>query len=107
MNVGGFRFRITITQPAQSFDNVGQASYDQSDSFTVWASARSIRGKLTDAGVQEMAGRRYYEFKVRHDDRIDYGCNITFKGQTYRPERIDRTDERNRYMVIYAFESDL
>lgn len=107
MNVGGFRFRITITQPSQGEDAAGQATYDQSSSFTIWAAARSVRGKLVDDGVQEMAGKRYYEFKCRHDDRIDYGCNITFKGETYRPERIDRTDERNRYIVIYAYEVDL
>ena len=107
MNVGGFRYRVTITEPVQASDGVGQATYDQNISFTMWANARSVRGMLTDDGIQEMAGKRYYKFTMRHDDRINYGCNITFKGETYRPERIDRTDERRRYIIIYAEQVDL
>ena len=106
MRVGTFRHRVSIRVPTQSTDDVGQASYNFS-SFDHWVDAKSIRGYVSEAGMQETAGRRYYKFTCRHDDRIDYGCEIVFKSATYRPERIDRQDERDRFLVIYAYEVDL
>ncbi len=106
MQVGKFRHRITVRVPSQSTDEAGQASYNFS-SFDCWTDAKSIRGYISEAGMQEMAGRRYYKFTMRHDDRMDYGCEIVFRGTTYRPERIDRWDERDRYLIVYAYEVDL
>lgn len=106
-DAGALRFQMTLFYPTVTTDEVGQniRSFTQGD--TIPCFARNVRGRLTDAGTQEMAGRRTYEFIVRHGSGIDYGWEIEYKSQRYRVERIDNWDERGRMQVIYAFESDL
>lgn len=106
-DIGQFRFRVGLYQPTQTSTDTGQAAYSFIQSATVLCHAKNMRGRLTDDGEQEMAGRRTYRFIVRHGTGFDYGWELEFKGVRYRPERIDEWDERNRFQIIYAIEVDL
>ena len=98
---------MTLFYPTSSVDEVGQKIHSFTQGDTIPCFARNIRGRLTDAGEQEMAGRRTFEFVIRHGSSIDYGWEIEYDGGRYKVERIDNWDQRNRMQIVYAFESDL
>lgn len=104
---GAMRFQLTLFKPSASTDDVGQKIRSFTQEAIVPCFARNVRGRLTDAGEQEMAGRRTYEFVVRYGSGVDYGWELEYRGERLRVERIDNWDERNRMQIIYAFESDL
>ena len=106
-DLGAMRFQATLYEPSTATDDAGQEIRSFTQRQTIACFARNVRGRLTDAGHQEMAGRRTYEFIVRHGSGVDYGWEIEYEGRRYRIERIDNWDERNRMQIIYAFESDL
>lgn len=106
-DIGQFRFQVDLYEPTQGSDTTGQATYSFVQSSTVPCHAKSIRGRLTDAGEQEMAGKRTYRFIIRDGSGFDYGWELAYNGVRYRPERIDNWDERGRFQIIYAIEVDL
>lgn len=104
---GAMRFQITLFYPTSTVDHVGQKIHSFTQGDTIPCFARNIRGRLTDAGEQEMAGRRTYEFVIRNGSGIDYGWEILYRDSRLRVERIDDWDQRGRMQIVYAFESDL
>lgn len=106
-DIGQFRFNLILWRPVQSATTTGQAGYSFIQAGTVKCHAKSVRGKLSDDGVQEMAGKRTYRFIIRHYSTLDYGWELTYEGVKYRIERIDNWDERDRFQIIYAVEVDL
>ena len=106
-DIGSFRFELELYQPVQATSGTGQAGYSFIHSATVPCHAKSVRGRLTDDGEQEMAGRRTYQFIIRAGTGFDYGWELTYDTRRYRPERIDNWDERGRFQIIYAIEVDL
>lgn len=106
-DIGQFRFKVDLYQPTQTSAATGQATYSFIQSATVPCHVKNIRGKLTDDGEQEMAGKRTYRFIIRDGSGFDYGWEIDYNGVRYRPERIDPWDERGRFQIIYAIEVDL
>jgi len=106
-NPGKMRFQIILWKPSSSADDSGQVIHSFTNEKTIPASVREVKGRLTDDGQQEMAGRRTREFIIRADSGIDYGWQIEYRGQRHRVERIDDWDQRGRMQIIYAFEVDL
>ena len=105
-DIGRFRFQVTLYRPTKSTQTTGQARYSFTQIATVKCHARSVRGKYNDDGVQEVAGKRTYQFIIR-DRSVDYGWELEYNGVRFRPERIDPWDERDRFLIIYAVEVDL
>lgn len=106
-DIGQFRFQVDLYQPTQATADTGQATYSFIQSATVPCHVKSVRGRLTDDGEQEVAGRRTYRFIIRDGSGFDYGWELAYDGRRYRPERIDNWDERGRFQIIYAIEVDL
>ena len=116
-DIGRVRFQAKLFRPTQLFSTTGQASYSFTEMDTVKCHAKNVRGTYNDDGVQEVAGKRTYQFIIRkysvYDETdevtytFDYGWEIEYNGVRFRPDRIDPWDERDRFFIIYAVEVDL
>ena len=106
MDVGQFRFPVSLYVPSTTKDDAGQAIHSFTRSHTLFCHVKDVRGKLTDAGEQEMSGRRTALFTMRYDQKVEYGCRLEYQGAMYSIERVDRADQRNRFLLVYAFEVD-
>ena len=105
-DVGTFRFAVDLFIPTSSKDASGQVIHSFIRSQTLMCHVKDVREKLTDDGVQEMSGKRTTQFTMRYTSDLNIGCRLQYRGSMYSIERIDRTDQRNRFLIVYGFEVD-
>lgn len=101
LNPGLFRHRITIQNPVEVKDELGQAEITWQDTNIVWAMIKTTQGREYFAAAATK-NENTTRFVIRYTNGVEPNMRILYQNRVYEIESVINDEEMNKTLTIIA-----